>query len=188
MERGTIRRIRGAMRIEIAIPPKEQAIREGCPVTVSRKGVKWKESCLGKMAKEMGVYVIHHGGNIKYVGKTNSPSMSFGMRLRREFQENASSGKHIYPMLASLTVPPEIMVSFFPTADVEMLVRATGMNLGSLQTIEILEAVLIQAYSPDFQRHNVKRMVAHLKKLGCSQDDLVGTLKATPTSDAPHQI
>src|ERR1035437_9798975 len=53
----------------------------------------------------------HYGGSIKYVGKSGSPSMSYGMRLRREFQETASGGKHIYPKLALLSVPPDIMVS-----------------------------------------------------------------------------
>jgi hypothetical protein len=159
------------MRVETEIPPKEQVIRDGCPVILSRKGIKWTESRLGKMAKEMGVYVIHHGGNIKYVGKTGSPSMSFGMRLRREFQQSASAGKHIYPKLASLTVPPEIMVSFFPSATVEKLVRASGMDLGTLGAIEILETILIQAYHPDFQRHHVKRAVAYLRKLGYSEPD-----------------
>jgi hypothetical protein len=71
----------------------------------------WTESCLSESAKLTGVYVIHHGGSIKYVGKTGSPSMSYGMRLRREFQETASSGKDIYLELALLAVPPEIKVS-----------------------------------------------------------------------------
>lgn len=102
------------MRIEIDIPLKEQIMRDCCQVALAGKGVGWKEACLGEKAKEMGVYVIHHGGHIKYVGKTGSPGMSFGIRLRREFQESASGGKHLYPKLASLTIPPAIMVSFFP--------------------------------------------------------------------------
>jgi len=57
------------MRVEIEIPVKEQTVRDGCQVPVADKGVTWNQSCLGKKAKEMGVYVIHHEGRIKYVGK-----------------------------------------------------------------------------------------------------------------------
>ena len=119
--------------------------RKGVPCSVSDQGRTWKESCLGERAKETGVYVIHHGGAIKYVGKTGSPSMSYGMRLRREFQETASSGKHIYPKLALLTVTPDIMVSFFSGKDIEKLVCAEGMSLTSFEKIEIFETAAIHA-------------------------------------------
>jgi hypothetical protein len=101
------------MRLTIDIPDRELPIAKACPVGIAVKGVKWKASCLADSANETGVYVIHHGGSIMYVGKTGSPTMSFGMRLRREFQETASNGKHIYPKLAALNVSPAIMVSFF---------------------------------------------------------------------------
>lgn len=126
----------------------------------------------------MGVYVIHHAGDIKYVGKTNGPAMSLGMRLRREFQESASGGKHIYPKLASLVAPPSIMVSFFPAAAIQELIQVSGMKLGSVQIIEIFEAVLIQAYEPAFQRHHENRTVAYLRKQGYTQaEDLIAKLK-----------
>ena len=72
-------------------------------MAIAIKGVTWKASCLGECAKENGVYIIHHGGSIVYVGKTGSPTMSYGDRLRREFQEGASSGRHIFPKLAALS-------------------------------------------------------------------------------------
>src|ERR1700685_2369760 len=143
-----------AVRLTIDIPDPQKAMSRPCPVPLAIKGVRWKESCLGERAKETGVYVIHYGGTIKYVGKTGSPSMSYGMRLRREFQETASSGKHIYPKLASLTVPPDIMVSFFSGEDIEKLVSAEGMTLNSFEKIEIFEIAAIHAYRPDFQRHH----------------------------------
>jgi hypothetical protein len=172
------------MRLEIEVPPKEQTIREGCEVALATRGAAWTQSCLGIKAKDMGVYVIHHSGNVKYVGKTNGPAMSFGMRLRREFQESAAGGKHVYPQPASLGVPPPIMVSLFPAADIKGLVRATGVNLSDYQAIEIFEAVLIQTYQPDFQRHQEKRTLARIKKLGITTkpEDLIAILKAKPST------
>jgi hypothetical protein len=166
------------MRVEIEIPTKDQTISEAYHVAIAGKGAPWKESCLGEKARDSGVYVIHHGGDIKYVGKTNGPAMSFGIRLRREFQESASGGKHIYPKLVSLTTPPPILVSLFPSATVEKLVRVSGIKLGSHQIIEIFETVLIQAYQPEFQRHHEKRTVAYLKKLGYPRaEDVIAILK-----------
>jgi hypothetical protein len=92
--------------------------------------------------------------------------MSFGMRLRREFQESASGGKHIYPKLASLVDPPAIMVSLFSAADIDGFVRSSDLKLNVYQAIDIFEAVLIQAYQPDFQRHYEKQTAAYLKKNG----------------------
>jgi hypothetical protein len=47
------------MRLTIDIPDPQQAVSQACPVPLAIKGVTWKESCLGKQAKETGVYVIH---------------------------------------------------------------------------------------------------------------------------------
>jgi hypothetical protein len=135
-----------------------------------------KESCLGEKAKETGVYVIHHAGLIKYVGKTNAPTMSFGMRLRREFQESASGGKHPYPRLAALAVPPEIMVTLFPGSDLKRLVRPSGMTLGSLEAIEIFETALIQVYDPEFQHHHVNRTATYIKKRGFTREQLAAVI------------
>jgi hypothetical protein len=161
-----------SVQLEIEIPPKEQIVREGCAVGLARKGVSWKESCLGEKAKETGVYVIHHAGLIKYVGKTDAPTMSFGIRLRREFQESASGGKHLYPKLAALAVPPEIMVTLFPGSDLKRLVRPSGMTLGSLEAIEIFETALIQVYDPEFQHHHVNRTATYMKKRGFTREQL----------------
>lgn len=100
------------MRLTIDIPDPQEAMSHACLVPLAKRGISWRASCLGENAKETGVYVIHHAGSIKYVGKTDAPTMSFAMRLRREFQE-AASGKHIHPKLALLSTPPEIMASFF---------------------------------------------------------------------------
>lgn len=171
------------MRLTIDIPDPQQAMSQACPIPLAIKGVTWKESCLGKQAKETGVYVIHHGGAVKYVGKTGSPSMSFGMRLRREFQQTASSDKHIYPKLAQLTVPPDIMVSFFSGKDIDKLVIAEGMTLNGFEKIEIFETAAIHAYQPDFQRHHEKRLGNHLKKLKIpehAREAMMSILKQSP--------
>lgn len=153
------------MRLTIDIPDRELAIAKACPVAVAVKGIKWRASCLGGNANETGVYVIHHAGSIIYVGKTGSPSMSFGDRLRREFQEGASGGRHIYPKLAALSVPPAIMVSFIVGKEIDKLVVVEGITLNGFEKTEIFETAAIQVYQPEFQRHHEKRMGDHLKRL-----------------------
>jgi hypothetical protein len=139
------------MNIMIEVPPREEALSGGCSVPVSRAGVGWSESCLGSAAKEQGVYVIHHSRRIKYVGKTDGPTMSFGMRLRREFQESASQRRHIYPRLEALLVPPEIRVFFFFAERIRTMVSSSDVALDDNQRIAILETVLTQLWRPDFQ-------------------------------------
>lgn len=97
------------------------------------------------------MYIIHHAGKVKYVGKTDRASMSFGMRRRREFQESASGGRHIFPKLAALSVPPDLGVSLLPASAIRRLVTLTGTALTDAQLIPIYEAVLIQVYKPEFQ-------------------------------------
>lgn len=139
------------MTLTVTIPRIEEVLNAGVPVPVARKGQRWSGDCLGSHAKDRGVYVIHHSGHVKYVGKTDGPTMSFGMRLRREFQETAAKGRHIYPKLERLTVPPDIKVFFFAAGRVGDLVSPEGFLLKDTQTIAILETVLIQVWNPEFQ-------------------------------------
>lgn len=166
------------MRLTIDIPEPKETMSQACAVPLATRGVRWSESCLGQNAKETGVYVIHHSEVIKYVGKTDAPTMSFGMRLRREFQETASSGKHNYPKLALLSVPPEIMVSFFPSKAINALVKAEGLSLNAWGKVEVFETALIHAYDPEFQRHHVARIGRYLEKLGIPKDVLQHLPKA----------
>jgi hypothetical protein len=170
------------MRLTIDIPEPQEAISHACPVPLAARGVRWSESCLGQNAKETGVYVIHHSGLIKYVGKTDGPSMSYGMRLRREFQETASSGKHNYPKLALLSMPPEIMVSVFSSKVIDALVKAEGFTLNPWGRVEVFEVALIHAYDPEFQRHHVARIEKHLGKLGIPKGGFEHLLKAKQKS------
>lgn len=142
------------MKVEVEVPPKEKVLAGGCSVPLARRGERWSESSLGIRAKDQGVYVIHHAGIVKYVGKTDGPSMSFGMRLRREFQETASQRRHIYPKLAALRVPPEIQVSFFSAEEIRGLVSVPSAKLTDADRIAIFETVLVQVYGPEFQIRN----------------------------------
>jgi hypothetical protein len=139
------------MKIEVGILPREAVLRNGYSVQVAPRGTTWSASPLGPQAKDRGVYVIHHAGRVKYVGKTDALNMSFGMRLRREFQETASQGRHIYPKLAALNVPPAIQVYLLPAEKIRELVSTIDITLTDAQHIPIYETVLIQLYQPDFQ-------------------------------------
>src|SRR5439155_12298641 len=84
-------------KVDVSVLPQTELLNAVCSVRIARRGESWSESCLGSGAKDQGVYIIHHAGRIKYVGKIDGASMSFGIRLRREFQEAASQGRHIFP-------------------------------------------------------------------------------------------
>ncbi len=138
-------------RVVVEVPRKDEILTGGVEARIAPKGTPWLARDLGQFANERGVYVIPHEGIVKYVGKTDGAKMSFGMRLRREFQETASQGRHIFPKLAALKVPPSIKVSFFRAETIQGLVHAEGAVLTNNQRIAMFEAALIQLYEPDFQ-------------------------------------
>ena len=137
------------MRIEIEIPLKEEVLQVGENVRVAPNGESWSGKQLGEHARDSGVYIIHHGGSIKYVGQAFG--LSFAERLRREFHERAALGGHIYPKLAKLTVPPEIKVTLFPLSKVGELVTAREGKLDNRGRAAIFEQAMIHAYRPEFQ-------------------------------------
>jgi hypothetical protein len=139
------------VRIEFSIPPPHELLKSVCSVPIARRSESWFEGCLGPEGKKQGVYVIHHGDRIIYVGKTDGPSMSFGVRLRREFQESASGGRHIFPKLAALQNPPGISVYLLATSSIRKMVTIEGTTLTDTELIPICEAVLIAAYRPELQ-------------------------------------
>ena len=77
--------------------------------------------------------------------------MSFGMRLRRHFQESAAGDKHTYPKLFALSSPPDIKVKLFPLSEIQQLVRHNVSNSNDLNLIPLFEAALILALKPKFQ-------------------------------------
>jgi hypothetical protein len=134
-------------------------------VPIARKEETWSTACLGKMAKEHGVYVIHHGAKIKYVGKTDGPAMSFGRRLRAEFREKSSRGRHIYPKLNTLEVPPEIRVHCYPVSEIKKRITTDGRALNSFQMIGIFETAMIYHLNPEFQHHHLNAVAKHIQKV-----------------------
>jgi len=138
--------------IQINIPPKRETISAGMSIPVARKGVSWSVNYLGHFAKEQGIYVLHHGGTVLYIGKTDGPTMTFGARLRREFQETASQRRHVYPKLECLKVPPDIKASFITVFDIRNLVSSSNIQLDDTQRIAILETAMVQVYEPEFQK------------------------------------
>jgi hypothetical protein len=171
------------MKVEIEIPSTDVLLAGSREVRIAPKGSKWEAKCLDKFAKRRGVYVIHHDGQIVYVGKTNSPSMSFGKRLRGHFQETASAGEYIFPLLTKLPVPPPILVALVPSESISTLVKTDGVSLNDYERIEIVEAVFIQAFKPKFQLHQISRVKAVIRKTvkdEATVKAMMDTLRCTP--------
>jgi hypothetical protein len=139
--------------IEIDLPEANEIISQGCPVPIARKGEPWKASCLGAMSKRKGVYVLHHAGQIIYVGMTEKPSMDFGTRLRREFQESASQGRHIFGKLCLLPTPPAIMAHFYTHDEIRERMRFNGSIPRPDWMVALFEMAMISHLVPHLQRH-----------------------------------
>lgn len=142
--------------IEIELPEQAEVLASGCPVPIAHKGEKWSKSCLGEMCNKKGVYVIHHGGKIKYVGKTDGPTMQFWRRLRAEFREQSSRGKHNYPKLSKLKTPPDIMVHCYPIEAIEQRVKFNGEGPRLDHMVAIFETVMIIHLAPEFQQQFIQ--------------------------------
>jgi len=140
------------MRFSIEIPTLTAILKKGLPVALAGCGNSWSGLSLGEQRNEIGVYVIHHNRAIKYVGKTNGKKMSFGMRLRRHFQETAA-GEHTYPRLAEIRTPPEIKVSLFGLNEIKQFVTFERQieEPWLTEVIPLFESALIVALEPEFQ-------------------------------------
>lgn len=93
-----------------------------------------------------------------------------------------SSGRHIYPKLVTLSVPPAIMVSFFAGQDIAQFVRVEGVSLSNFQMVAVFEVALIQMYRPEFQRHEIAQTRTALKKIGIPEgqtEAMLSILKVT---------
>ena len=137
--------------MKISIPKRKDVFKGSVSVSIAPRGAFWSQTCLGKLAPEKGVYVIHHNNSVKYVGKTNGASMSFGMRLRRHFQETAAGSKHTYPKLSGLNTPPAIKVRMFPLNEIRKYIRHDIKRVNELDLIPLFEAALIVSLKPKFQ-------------------------------------
>jgi len=141
----------GTVMITIQLPDVSDIFSKEVNISVAPNGTKWSELDLGEKRKKIGVYVIHHNGKIKYVGKTNGNKMSFGMRLRRHFQEKAA-GDHTYPRLAALQTPPSIKVSLFDLTEIQSYISHDISEPNILELVPLFESALIVSLNPEFQR------------------------------------
>lgn len=107
------------------------------------------------------MYVLHHGGRIRYVGKTDGAKMDFATRLRREFQESAAQGKHIYPYLRLLDDALPICAHLIPIEEIKALVQS-DIDLRDIDLIRLFELCLIGALRPDFQEQGEFHLVMAL--------------------------
>lgn len=142
------------MQIQIDIPGKKVILDGGLSVRLAGPHESWSEFQLNEYRHMNGVYVIHHDNRIRYVGETHGPTMTFGDRLRREFNYSAAQGKGLYPKLAKLTVSRDIKVVFYAPKSLAGLFRGTGLNISEIGMIRIAEQAFIAAYDPDFQKAN----------------------------------
>ncbi len=139
------------MNISINIPTKAQIVNGGFPVKVAKAGEKWSKGQVGDYADKRGVYIHHSKGKILYVGKTTSGDYgTFGERLRREFQESASSSSVLHQLLASQ--PEPVRTYFLDLSDLDMMVDPGPMTLTPERKALIMEQVRIGIYEPDGNR------------------------------------
>lgn len=139
------------MAISIEIPEPNSILDRGVAVDLAPRGTTWSELPLGDIRKDKGVYVIHHNHRIRYVGRTSGYSMTFGIRMRRHFQESAA-GHHTYPRLRELVRPPQIQVTMINLDEIiDYIDHGLGDHPKSSSLIRVFEAALICAFDPDFQ-------------------------------------
>lgn len=143
------------MNISVVTPFRSAVVGRGIQVDLAPLGEKWSELPVGELRSSVGVYVIHHDGLIKYVGKTSGRTMNFGKRLRRHFQQSAA-GRHTYPRLAAIDRPPPIQVSLYDYESLSQFVsyRGQGNPIDRDGVIQLFEAAMIIALKPEFQLAN----------------------------------
>jgi len=134
------------MQISITVPLKADIVNSGFQVHISEKGKSWSKGQLGDYADKKGVYIHHSGGKILYVGKATSGDYgTFGERLRREFQETASSNSPLHQLLKQYH---DIKTYLLDLNDIDMMVNPGPMALSPERKALIMEQVLIGLYEP----------------------------------------
>jgi excinuclease UvrABC nuclease subunit len=135
------------MEITIKIPIKADIVFQGFTISVSPSGTSWKKEQLGDYADRSGVYIHHCNGTILYVGKTTVGKFgSFAERLRREFQEKASSNSALYKLL--LSQKSSIKTYMLDLGDIDMMVNSGAIQLSKERKALILEQILIGVFQP----------------------------------------
>jgi excinuclease UvrABC nuclease subunit len=134
--------------IKVKIPIKADIVFQGFPVSTSPAGTTWTKDQLGDYADRSGVYVHHCDGKILYVGKTTSGQWgTFAERLRREFQEKASSNSSLYQLL--LGQQKTIKTFMLDLDDIDMMVDSGSILLTKERKALIMEQILIGVFSTE---------------------------------------
>jgi excinuclease UvrABC nuclease subunit len=136
------------MEIKVKIPIKADIVFQGIPVIVSTAGSTWKKDQLGDFADKSGVYIHHCDGKILYIGKTTTgPWGTFSERLRREFQEKASSNSSLYQLLSKQI--KQIKTMLFDLDDLDMMVDSGSIQISKERKALIMEQILIGVFEPE---------------------------------------
>ena len=136
------------MEIKVIIPIKADIVFQGFPVATSPAGTSWKKDQLGDYADRSGVYIHHSDGKILYVGKTTSGQWgTFSERLRREFQEKASSNSPLYQLLIAQN--KTVKTFMLDLNDIDMMVDSGSIQLTKERKALIMEQILIGVFSPE---------------------------------------
>lgn len=136
------------MVIQVKIPIKADIVYQGFPVITSPAGgATWKKDQLGDYANRSGVYIHHCEGKILYVGKATTGQWgTFSERLRREFQEKASSNSSLYQLLLSQAKP--VKTFMLDLDDIDMMVDSGSVQLSKERKALIMEQILIGMFEP----------------------------------------
>lgn len=138
------------MEIKVKIPIKADIVFQGLPIITSAagSGTTWTKEQLGDYADRSGVYIHHCDGKILYVGKTTSGQYgNFAERLRREFQEKASSNSALFQLLHSQT--KTIKTFLLDLDDLDMMVDSGSIQLSKERKALIMEQILIGVFQPE---------------------------------------
>lgn len=136
------------MEIKVKIPIKADIVFQGFAINISPAGTTWKKGQLGDYADRSGVYVHHCNGRILYVGKTTSGDWgTFSERLRREFQEKASSNSSLYQLL--LRQNETVKTFMLDLDDLDMMVDSGSIQLSKERKALIMEQILIGIFEPE---------------------------------------
>jgi excinuclease UvrABC nuclease subunit len=138
------------MEIKVKIPIKADIVFQGFTIITSssESGTIWTKSQLGDYAGRSGVYIHHCDGRILYVGKaTNGQFGNFAERLRREFQEKASSNSDLFKLLNSQI--KDIKTFLLDLDDIDMMVDSGSIQLSKERKALIMEQILIGVFQPE---------------------------------------
>jgi hypothetical protein len=118
----------------------------GFVVPVAARGTSWLSSCLEDHGNRSGVYVLHSGGEVLYVGKTTDGDHgNFADRLRRHFHGPSASNSRTHRLLAAQAEP--IRAYLLDLDAIDALVTTDGALTRKRKAL-VMEQVLIGLLTP----------------------------------------